>query len=58
MEIHDDGFGRNTKELLRQLEAAKFVRESKGKVCPAGWEPGEEAIQPGPDALAVPDTAI
>jgi peroxiredoxin (alkyl hydroperoxide reductase subunit C) len=46
MEIHDDGFGRNTKELLRELEALKFVRENKGKVCPAGWRPGDEAIQP------------
>ncbi len=46
MEVHDDGFGRNTKELLRELEALKFVRENKGKVCPAGWKPGDEAIQP------------
>jgi len=46
MEIHDDSFGRNTKELLRQLVAAKFVRENGGKLCPAGWEPGEEAIEP------------
>ena len=34
MEIHDNGFGRNTKELLRKLEAAKFVRENKGKSAP------------------------
>jgi NADH-dependent peroxiredoxin subunit C len=46
MEIHDSSFGRNTKELLRKLEAAKFVRENNGKVCPASWEPGEETIQP------------
>jgi NADH-dependent peroxiredoxin subunit C len=46
MEIYDNSFGRNTKELLRRLEAAKFVRENGDKVCPAGWEPGEEAIQP------------
>jgi peroxiredoxin (alkyl hydroperoxide reductase subunit C) len=46
MEIYDNSFGRNTKELLRKLEAAKFVRENKGKVCPAGWKPGEETIQP------------
>lgn len=46
MEIHDNGFGRNTKELLRELEAAKFVRENKGQVCPASWKPGEETIQP------------
>ncbi len=46
MEIHDDAFGRNTKELLRQVEAAKFVREHGDKVCPASWKPGEEAIKP------------
>jgi peroxiredoxin (alkyl hydroperoxide reductase subunit C) len=46
MEIHDNSFGRNTKELLRELRAAKFVRENGDKVCPASWEPGEEAITP------------
>jgi len=46
VELHDDGFGRNTKELLRELQAAKFVRENKGLVCPAHWQPGEPAIQP------------
>lgn len=46
IEIHDNSFGRNSKELLRMLKAAKFVRESNGKVCPASWEEGEEAIQP------------
>jgi peroxiredoxin (alkyl hydroperoxide reductase subunit C) len=46
LEMHDDSFGRSTRELLRQLEAAKFVREHQGKVCPASWKPGEEAIQP------------
>lgn len=46
IEIHDNSFGRNSRELLRMLEAAKFVRDHKGKVCPASWEPGEEAIQP------------
>jgi NADH-dependent peroxiredoxin subunit C len=46
MEIYDNSFGRDTKELLRKLEAAKFVREHKGNVCPAGWKPGEETIRP------------
>jgi NADH-dependent peroxiredoxin subunit C len=46
IEIHDNSFGRNTKELLRKLEAAKFVRENGDKVCPASWEPGEETIPP------------
>jgi len=46
IEIHDNSFGRNTQELLRKLEAAKFVRENKGNVCPASWKPGEETIRP------------
>ena len=46
MEMHDNSFGRNTKELLRELEAAKFVRENGDKVCPASWEPGGETIRP------------
>jgi peroxiredoxin len=46
MEIYDNSFGRNTQELLRKLEAAKFVRENKGNVCPASWKPGEETIRP------------
>ena len=46
MEMNDNSFGRNTKELLRKLEAAKFVRENHGRVCPASWQPGEETIQP------------
>jgi peroxiredoxin len=45
MEIHDNSFGRNTQELLRELEAAKFVRENPGNVCPADWKPGEETIK-------------
>ncbi len=45
LEIYDNGFGRDTNELLRKLEAAKFVREHGGNVCPAGWKPGEEPIR-------------
>jgi peroxiredoxin (alkyl hydroperoxide reductase subunit C) len=47
MEIHDNSIGRNANELLRKLQAAKFVREHKGKVCPASWEPGKEVLEPG-----------
>ena len=46
VELHDNSFGRNTRELLRELQAAEFVRENGDKVCPASWRPGEEAIQP------------
>ncbi len=46
IEIHDNNIGRSAKEMLRKLEAAKFVREHNGSVCPASWEPGAETIKP------------
>lgn len=46
MEIHDNNIGRNMKELLRKLKAAKFVREHVGEVCPVSWEPGKKTIKP------------
>jgi peroxiredoxin (alkyl hydroperoxide reductase subunit C) len=47
MEIHDNSIGRSAKEILRKLQAAKFVRESPNQVCPASWEPGDETLKPG-----------
>jgi peroxiredoxin (alkyl hydroperoxide reductase subunit C) len=47
IEIHDNNIGRSAKELVRKLQAAKFVREHKGQVCPASWEPGDETLTPG-----------
>lgn len=47
IEVHDNNIGRSVKELLRKLQAAKFVREHKGRVCPASWEPGSETLEPG-----------
>jgi NADH-dependent peroxiredoxin subunit C len=47
VEIHDNNIGRSAKEMLRKLQAAKFVREHKGNVCPAKWEPGEDTLKPG-----------
>lgn len=51
IEIHDNNIGRNAKELLRKLEAAKFVREHKGNVCPASWEPGSDTLEPSVDLI-------
>jgi len=50
-EIHDNSIGRSAKELLRKLQAAKFVRESNGEVCPANWEPGKKTLKPGLDLV-------
>ncbi len=52
IEIHDNSIGRNIEEILRKLQAAKFVRESGGAVvCPANWHPGEKTLKPGIDLV-------
>jgi len=51
MEINDNSIGRKAKELLRKLQAAKFVAEHSGNVCPASWEPGQDTLKPGLDLV-------
>lgn len=46
-EIHDNSIGRSTSEIIRKLEAAKFVREHGGEVCPVNWKPGDKTLKPG-----------
>ncbi len=46
-EMHDNSIGRSAEEILRKLQAAKFVREHKGYVCPASWRPGKKTLKPG-----------
>lgn len=52
-EIHDMGIGRNAEELLRKVEAAKFVEEHGDQVCPAKWKPGEETLVPSLDLVGM-----
>ena len=51
LEINNNNVGRSARELLRKLQAARFVREHGGEVCPAGWEPGKETLKPGLDLV-------
>jgi peroxiredoxin (alkyl hydroperoxide reductase subunit C) len=51
IEIHDNSIGRSAKEMVIKLEAAKFVREHDGNVCPASWEPGKDTLTPGVDLI-------
>lgn len=51
VEVNDNSVGRSAKELVRKLQAAKFVREHDGNVCPASWEPGDETLKPGLDLV-------
>ncbi len=50
-EVHDNSIGRSAAELLRKLQAAKFVREHGGEVCPANWRPGNSTLKPGIDIV-------
>lgn len=50
-EIHDNSIGRNSEELIRKLEAAKFVEEHGGEVCPANWKSGKDTLKPGLDLV-------
>ena len=54
-EIHDNSIGRSAEELLRKLQAAKFVREHGGNVCPANWKPGGDTLKPGMDLVGKND---
>ena len=51
MEIHDNSIGRSAKELFRKLQAAQYVNEHDGQVCPASWEPGQKTLKPGLDQV-------
>ena len=50
-ELHDNSIGRSASELLRKLQAAKFVDENGGEVCPANWKPGGDTLKPGLDLV-------
>lgn len=50
-EMHDNSIGRSAKELLRKLQAAIYVSQHDGEVCPANWEPGKSTLRPGLDLV-------
>ena len=51
MDVHNNDIGRSTEEILRKLQAAKFVSEHPGEVCPASWKPGGKTLKPGMDLV-------
>lgn len=51
VEVHDNNIGRSPSELLRKLQAAKYVREHGGEVCPVNWKPGGQTLKPGLDLV-------
>lgn len=50
-EIHDNGIGRDAKELLRKVQAAQYVASHPGEVCPAKWTPGDKTLAPSLDLI-------
>ena len=46
MEVHDNGIGRDARELLRKVQAAQYVAAHPGEACPAKWTPGAETLTP------------
>jgi len=50
-EIHDNGIGRDAKELLRKVQAAQYVAAHPGEVCPAKWTPGASTLKPSLDLV-------
>lgn len=52
-EIHDMGIGRNAEELLRKVQAARYVEEHGDQVCPAKWKPGAETLKPSFDLVGM-----
>ena len=46
-DVHDNSIVRSVKEILRKLQAAKYVREHGGEVCPVEWEAGQKTLRPG-----------
>jgi len=51
IEVHDDGIGRDARELLRKVQAAQYVAAHPGEVCPAKWTPGEKTLAPSLDLV-------
>ena len=49
MEVLTPPVGRRLDETIRQIKAFQHVRETDGaEVTPAGWEPGQVTLKPGP----------
>lgn len=51
LEVHDNGIGRDAKELLRKVQAAQYVASHPGEVCPAKWTPGAKSLTPSLDLV-------
>jgi alkyl hydroperoxide reductase subunit AhpC len=52
MEVLTPPVGRRLAETIRQIPAYQLVRASNGsEATPAGWQPGQATLKPGPDLV-------
>lgn len=49
---NDDSIGRSVDETLRLIKALQYA-DKHGQVCPAGWMPGDKAIDPNEKKMDV-----
>ncbi len=47
MEVMTPEVGRNFSEMVRQIKAYQHVKATN-EVTPAGWQPGQPGLKPGP----------
>jgi peroxiredoxin (alkyl hydroperoxide reductase subunit C) len=50
-EINYFNVGRNMDELVRKIEAFKYVSENPSEVCPAKWKPGAKTLKPSEELV-------
>lgn len=51
VELNCGGVGRDARELLRKIKAAKYTQEHPGEVCPAKWTEGAATLAPSLDLV-------
>jgi peroxiredoxin (alkyl hydroperoxide reductase subunit C) len=51
VEITAGGIGRDATELLRKVQAAQYVANHPGEVCPAKWKEGAKTLAPSLDLV-------
>lgn len=51
MEVHDNAIARDVTETVRKLQAAQYVANHDGEVCPAKWKEGQKTLKPSLDLV-------
>ena len=50
-EVNFYNVGRNSDELLRKIEANKYLAGHSAEVCPARWKPGAKTLTPSAEMV-------